>query len=159
MPTTIKRAPEQVREDSWESRLIRLIEFNNEPDGPPSGSWVVEDVLTERRYVTPAPNISSRQYNEMEVLAYVTASGACDCCESSGGRVFTLDKSRADLCGSCYLKSCDTHEFPCCPLEIAGVATPNLKSAICRLRRPSPGPHKIIPRSTRDHPEIDWQGD
>lgn len=91
----------QVREDLWTNRLVRLTEA-----GPGEwADWIVEDLLTGRRYTCISSNLS-RSKNEMEAVAFVTAGERCPCCGMDGGRCH--DSTNGKICGSCYRAACDT---------------------------------------------------
>jgi hypothetical protein len=103
---------DQVREDRWEDRLVRLDhEVCNEDEVGPD-LWFVEDLLTGQVYQTPEANFGSRVIGEMEVLAFVAAHAThCACCDRHGGRTFEAEKRF--YCGGCFRASCDTHGMPC----------------------------------------------
>lgn len=115
MGDSIVMRPDDVREDRWDNRLVRLLGVRDGEDGE-SGSevdiQVVEDVLTGRRYKTPVRNLGGHCFSEMEVLAFIAEqSTACACCGRDGGR--TWESEGRPYCGGCYRASCDTHKLPC----------------------------------------------
>jgi hypothetical protein len=102
--------PDQVREDLWEGRLVRLVRDDEEEQD----NWVVQDMLTEQTYQTPTANLHRRPVGEMEVLAFIAKHcEVCACCGRDGGRTFEPDSKEGRFCGGCFRASCDTHGLPC----------------------------------------------
>lgn len=105
--------PDQVREDLWENRLVRLVRYDDEGEDE-SDNWIVQDVLTEQTYKTPRANLHRRPVGEMEVLAFIAAHDTvCSCCGRTGGQTFEPDSKEGRFCGGCFRASCDTHGLPC----------------------------------------------
>jgi hypothetical protein len=104
---------DQVREDRWEDRLVRLVRDADVVEGEEGPAmWLVEDLLTAHVYKTPETNLSTRIIGEMEMLAFIAAHATpCACCDRNGGRTFEIENHR--YCGGCFRASCDTHGMPC----------------------------------------------
>lgn len=113
MSKTTTFQADQVREDRWEDRLVRLVRQPGEDgDEETADQWFVEDLLTNQVYQTPEANLGARVIGEMEVLAFVAAHAThCACCDQHGGRTFEAEKRF--YCGGCFRASCDTHGMPC----------------------------------------------
>jgi len=108
MPRRPGPATDDIHEDKWESRLVRLVKVDKDNEPASDGRlWVVRDLLTERMYSTSLMNLSRDALCEMQVLAFVADAQTCSCCLRDGGRTFNV--SAGDLCGVCYRNSCDSH--------------------------------------------------
>ena len=108
----------KVRLDNWKERLVQLLmltDIADEGDSKARKVWRVKDLLTEEIYYVDPMRLGKRDYNEMEVVAFVSASGACGCCEEDGGQTHEVltTKGLKRLCGVCYRNACDIHGEAC----------------------------------------------
>lgn len=105
---------ETVYEDCWYERLVKLARVDASDSNSLRVKWLAVDLLTGLSWDASFARLSSPM-NEMEVIAYITNSGICNCCGATGGRTRKVDER--DYCGSCYRNCCDCYDSSRCPSQ------------------------------------------